>query len=746
MTRFIFSLGIFVGSFLLFLIQPMVGKILLPGFGGVPAVWTTCMLFFQAALLAGYLYAEKSIGLLGFRRQSKLHLLLLLGGIFLLPLDIDLSDIQNAVHQPTLWLFSRLTVSIGYLFFLIAANAPLLQRYYSYSGQNDATDPYFLYSASNAGSLLALLAYPFLFEPVLRVSQQKAFWSGLYLLQIFLVLLCISRIKSDKVAEIQEKSAGASRPPLRSALVWAFLGFVPCSAMLAVTTHIATDIASGPLLWIFPLSIYLISFILVFAKNPVWREIEWERRLLHGVVFSIIFYHFRISDPFWLVIPLHLLVLFLVCMYFHAMLARRRPATEQLNSYYVWMSAGGIAGGIFNGLIAPVAFVSQAEYLITMLLAGLTIAYLSLGSRKTAFRSGEKFLLFAAYTLMIVVLAERIDKIESQIFPLGAVQLFAFVMLSLSLFFSFRPIKLALLAGIYLFGQLAGSSTHHNLLTTRSFFGILKVNRVVSDNAAKFGREKGPVDVFYSLSHGTTMHGVERKVDIRPPFPLAYYSRESPIGAIFRAGRINRAFKNIGVVGLGCGTLAWYGRPWQHFDFYEIDPEVVSIAKNPDYFTYLKNCAATSRIIVGDARINLQTIPDRSYDLLVIDAYSSDAIPTHLMTVEAFRLYRAKLKENGVLALHTSNVYFDLPPVIRRICGEIGLQVLIGNDNPGNYSLRYDDYDLTMISKSQWVAASSDRSALRLLQVFWQWQNLPEKTGIGLWTDDHASLFQAYKW
>lgn len=325
MTRFIFSLGIFVGSFLLFLIQPMVGKILLPGFGGAPAVWTTCMLFFQAALLAGYLYAERSIGILGFRRQSILHLLLLLGGIFLLPLDIDLSDIQNAVHQPTFWLFSRLSVSIGYLFFLIAANAPLLQRYYSYSGQNDASDPYFLYSASNAGSLLALLAYPFLFEPVLRVSQQKAFWSGLYLLQIFLVFLCISRIKSNNVADIRENASGPVKPPLKTAIVWAFLGFVPCSAMLAVTTHIATDIASGPLLWIFPLSIYLVSFILVFAKNPVWREIKWERRLIHGIVISIILYHFHLPEPFWLIIPLHFLTLFLVCMYFHGRLAKMRP-------------------------------------------------------------------------------------------------------------------------------------------------------------------------------------------------------------------------------------------------------------------------------------------------------------------------------------------------------------------------------------------------------------------------------------
>ena len=746
MTRLIFTPGIFVGSFLLFLIQPMVGKILLPGFGGVPAVWTTCMLFFQAALLAGYLYAERSISLLGFRRQSILHLLLLLGGIFFLPLDIDLSDIQNAVHQPATWLFSRLTISIGYLFFLIAANAPLLQRYYSYSEQNDASDPYFLYSASNAGSLMALLAYPFLFEPFLRVSQQKSLWSALYLLQILLVLFCISRIKKKDAESLTTRTSDTGRLPLQNALLWTFLGFVPCSAMLAVTTHIATDIASGPLLWIFPLSIYLISFILVFAKNPLWREIQWGRRLIHGVVLSIILYYFMISDPVWLVIPLHFLTLFLVCMYFHGRLAGMRPSAGHLNSYFVWMSVGGIAGGVFNGLIAPLAFATQAEYIITMLVSGLAVSLFSRHDPAHVFSRAEKALLITAYLILIIIMHGRFPGIGSHFLPFGTAQLAAFTIVSLMLFFRFRAITLASLAVIYISGQLFGPVGNLNLLTTRSFFGILKVNRVISQDAGKFGRAQAPVDVFYKLSHGTTMHGVERKVDVRPVFPLAYYSRESPIGAIFRAGRINRASQNIGIVGLGCGTLAWYGRPWQHFDLYEIDPEVIKIAENPAYFTYLKNSRASWKNIVGDARINLQAVPDKSYDLLVIDAYSSDAVPTHLLTLEAFRLYRSKLKDNGILALHTSNRYFDLPPVIRRICDEIGMRALVGNDNPKNYSIRYDDYDLTMLSRSQWVAVTGSEQVFRLLQIFWRWESLPEKPGMDLWTDDHASLFQVYKW
>jgi len=522
--------------------------------------------------------------------------------------------------------------------------------------------------------------------------------------------------------------------------------FFILQAMLAVTTHIATDIASGPLLWIFPLSIYLISFILVFAKNPVWREIRWERRLLHGIILSIIVYHFHVFDPFWLVIPLHFLTLFLVCMYFHGQLARMRPGTEHLNSYFVWMSVGGIAGGIFNGLIAPLAFATQAEYVITMLISGLAAAFFCRRDPGHVFGKTEKALVISVYLVLILALHARSPGNESHLMPLGALQLLVFTGISLSLFFKFRAGKLVLLTAVYVAGQFFGATGSLNLLTTRSFFGILRVNRVVSQDAEKFGRTQAPVDVFYQLSHGTTIHGIERKVDIRPVFPLAYYSRESPIGAIFRAGRINRASQKIGIIGLGCGTLAWYGRPWQHFDFYEIDPEVIKIAENPAYFSYLKDCRASWKNIVGDARINLQTVPDRTYDLLVIDACSSDAVPTHLLTVEAFRLYRSKLKENGILALHTSNRYFNLPPVIKRICDEIGMRVLVGNDNPKNYSLRYDDYDLEMIKTSQWVAATDSEPAARLLRIFWKWEPLPEKAGMDLWTDDHASLFQVYRW
>lgn len=747
MIRPFFWLCIFTGSFLLFLIQPMVGKILLPCLGGSPSVWTTCMLFFQFALLAGYVYAERSITILGYRKQSSLHLVLMISGCLFLPIDVDLTSAATAFNQPVVWLFSKLTFSIGFLFFIIAANAPLVQRYYSQAGQVDSTDPYFLYSASNAGSLTALAAYPFFFEPLLKLSQQKFFWSGLYVVQIFLLFMCCRHFfqSENELPVITEKSR---RPVWREIAGWTFLGFVPCSAMLAVTTHIATDIASGPILWIFPLSLYLVSFILAYAKSSFWRDFKWEIPLLHAIMLVIIVYHFNITHPVTLTIPLHLAATFLVCMYFHSFLARIRPEPELLNSYYVWMSVGGIAGGLFNGIIAPTIFAFQAEYLITMFLAAFSISMLSGIGKSGNYPLSAQILTAIFYTLLIGLLAGRYH--NPNISLIGGNTLF-FMLLSLALlrmFFNFSRLICVLTLLIVLAGSHFSWIKDNNLLIGRNFFGILKVARVTNEdriNDRDLGINK-LTDLFYCLYHGTTLHGVERKVNVRPVYPLSYYCRESPIGAAFRAGVINRAFRNIGVIGLGCGTLAWYGRSWQHFDFFEIDPQVVAIAENPQMFTYLKNSRASWKTIVGDARINLQTVADNSYDLLVVDAYSSDSIPLHLVTLEAFRLYKSKLKPDGLLMLHVSNRYFHLAPIIRRICDQMAMKTLESLDLPKNYSNRYDWYDLAFITPSVWVAASPDQKRLNMLKCFRKWDEPGVDNTLSVWTDDHANLLQVYKW
>lgn len=749
----IFTLSVFTGSFLLFLVQPMVGKILLPVMGGVPAVWTTCMLFFQMMLLAGYLYAEKTLRYLGSERQSILHVLFMTAGFIMLPLGIDTEVSKSLVGSPIVWLMIRLTTSIGFLFFILSANAPLLQRYYSQAGQSDSADPYFLYAASNCGSLLALLAYPLLIEPFFSLTFQRQLWSAIYVLQTFLMMACcfVFWQSGNKVLHRQNEvnsqavAGKTAQATWRQAFFWLLMGFIPCSAMLAVTTHVSTDIASFPLLWIIPLSLYLVSFILVFAKNTRWRDVNWENYMYPAVLLAMIMYHVRLVDNIWYTIPLHFLAMFLICMCFHARLATDRPAAELLNSYYVWMSVGGIFGGIFNSIFAPMFFVDQVEYLLTLFAALLLVSFMAKEFSDPALSSLRKGVIFFVFLLAFAVMA-GLDM--GQFTKHGGLFWTLLGLLFLDIFFRFRKIVWLPLLALLIAGFLVQLKDVSVVFKARSFFGVLKVFRTTNE-----GRESDPDlklegqrDVFYRLQHGSTLHGIERRINsMRMAFPLAYYSRQSPIGAVMRAGLIGRAFRQIGVIGLGVGTLAWYGRPWQHFDFFEIDPKVVEIAENPKLFSYLSNCKAARQNYVGDARIALQDIPDQKYDLLVIDAYSSDAIPIHLMTVEAFRLYQSKTRPNGVMLFHITNRYFDLSPIIRRICNELGLVCMRSTDNPKRYSMSYDWYDLEQIFSSEWVAVAANPKAFEVLKRYHRWGQIPLSSAYSLWTDDYANLFHAFR-
>jgi hypothetical protein len=747
-----YGLAIFTGSFLLFLIQPMVGKILLPVLGGAPAVWTTCMLFFQAALLAGYLYADKAIKKLGCEKQSVIHLMLMVLGFITLPLDIEFVNLNQASQQPVSWLFARLTLSIGFLFFLIAANAPMLQRWYSQTGQKDSDDPYFLYSASNAGSLLALLAYPFLFEPFSNLTTHKMVWSAIYVLQVIFVFFAAyilwekAIIASARTRLEDEIQAGMLN--WKSIFKWILWGFIPCSAMLAVTTHIATDIASGPMLWIFPLSIYLISFILVFAGNPRFRDICWDRQMLPMAALTAIMYFFSLNQPVWFVIPLHLYFLFTICMAFHGRLAIDRPVPALLNSFYVWMSVGGILGGIFNGIIAPHVFNTQLEYILTAVIAVFSATFAYATNEDEEFSSWHEAFVFTVICLVLLTFAKfnelSADKLFSWLGFMATLSVFIIV----HLFYRFRKAAGILFALGVLLSLNHLTSNSRIIKIDRSFFGIHKITRISTDGVTCDPDLKidGVEDIFHCLSHGTTLHGVERKVDVRPIFPLSYYSREGPVGDVFRTGLINRRAEKVGIVGLGCGTIAWYGRSWQQFDFYEIDPMVVSIASNPEYFTYLSRSKAKIRMIVGDARVKLRQAPDHEYDMLILDAYSSDSVPVHLLTLEAFAMYKRKIKPDGLIVLHISNRYFKLSPVVARILSQLQLHSLEKFDDPKNYSLKYDWYDEIQLSKSFWVAASPDLQRVSQLKIFPGWKSMKINHAYSIWTDDYANLLQVYNW
>lgn len=753
MTTMVYGLAIFSGSFLLFLIQPMVGKILLPCLGGAPAVWTTCMLFFQTALLAGYLYSEKSIKRLGCEKQSVIHILLMITGFTLLPLDITFEGVEAAFSNPISWLFARLFASIGFLFFIVAANAPLLQRWYSQAGKKDSNDPYFLYSASNAGSLTALVAYPFFFEPLFTLTQLKNIWSGIYVVQTLLVFVCAfcfwqNTAKFEASRRLEEAFNTPVHLPWKSVFKWLMWGFVPCSAMLGVTTHIATDIASGPLLWIFPLSIYLISFILVFSSHDRYRDFKWDRYLLPVSAMVTIMYFFSFTERAWFSIPIHFLLLFLACMSFHGRLAKSRPAPVFLNTFYVWMSVGGILGGIFNGIFAPLFFRTQLEYIVTIVIMVVCATFCHKKNRDEKFSYLSELLVMSAMLVALFIFSRFSEIAASKLKDSIGLLVVLSVFIIVHFFYRFRKA-----AGImFLIGTIISlfslTDDGRTLFVDRSFFGILKITRLSTEAETDYPDLKvtGVKDIFYCLSHGTTLHGVERKMDVRPPFPLSYYSREGPVGDLFSAALIKRWAKKIGVVGLGCGTIAWYGRSWQDFDFYEIDPLVVKIATDPKYFTYLKNCRSKFKVIVGDARVNLRLAQDNLYDLLIMDGYSSDSVPIHLLTKEAFELYLKKLKPNGLLVLHLSNRFFKLGPIVNRNFAKLGLKSLERFDDPKSYSMRYDWYDEKQLSKSYWVVASRSDENLKMLKSFGPWCEMENSQAYSAWTDDYANLLQVYNW
>jgi len=761
-TGVLFTVGIFAGSFMLFLIQPMVGKILLPLLGGAPAVWTTCMLFFQTALLAGYLYADKSIALLGCNRQSVLHLMLMIGSWLLLPVSIDTAGLETAHASPASWLLSRLTASIGLLFFLLAANAPLLQRYYSQSGQPDADSPYFLYSASNAGSLLALLAFPFILEPLMGAGDIRRLWSAGYILLTLILGACSFMIwKQTEKDSPSNSSTGQSRLRNRNSetdvmvpgwldnLRWAFYGFLPCSAMLAVTTHITADIASAPLLWILPLAGYLLSFILAFARSPYWRQISWQRYLFPVTLLCLLMYYYVLTERAWLSISTHLLFMLLTGMFFHARLASNAPPARFLNRFYVWISAGGVAAGLFNGILAPMLFKTQFEYFLTMLAAALTIAFLADRQLNEGLTLKREALVSMAFGLVFCLLTYYSRNGADDLFSIDTAKQLFFSIFLIHLYYRMPYTAGASLLLIFVMLQATGTPSETRVLhRERSFFGILKVSRLATDGETRDSDLKiaGVVDIFHRLHHGNTLHGVERRVKVRERFPLSYYSREGPIGALFRTGLINRNCKNIGVVGLGAGTLAWYGRSWQSMDFFEIDPAIIRIARNPEFFSFLTDSQAAWRIIAGDARVKLHEIPDSSYDLLIIDAYSSGSVPMHLLTLQAFELYRSKIRPDGLVVFHVSNRYLKLEPIIRRICDQLGMNCLEAFYEPERDSIRYDWYDQDQMASSHWVAASPRREKLDLLKNTGLWKPMPKYTNYKLWTDDYASLLQVYNW
>ncbi len=767
----VFALTALVSASLLFLIQPLFAKMALPLLGGAPNVWITCMVFFQAMLLAGYAYAYLSARWLSMSRQVSLHALIVLAPLLVLPIGISTSTAPPGDANPTLWLLTLLTVTVGLPFLAVSASAPLLQRWFSLGFHTHSADPYFLYAASNAGSVTGLAAYPLVLEPLLKLGQQSQLWGGGYAMFIGLIGVCALvalRRAADGAAALESKPA---EPPLhlvadaahwRQRLWWIVLAFVPSSLTLGVTTVLTTDIAAVPMLWVIPLMIYLASYILVFARERRYSLLLIQKAFPITVLTSVALIITGATQPVALIILIHLFTLFIVAMLCHGHLADLRPDVSRLTEFYLFVSVGGVLGGIFNALVAPEIFARTTEYPLIIALACVLHA-LRLQRQKGALerkldRSAVEqelqklsisdvvlALVVGLVTVGVIYLAARLPDAARAFRILliaGVPMLFAFLLSKRLLRFAFCVVAI-LVAGVF-----NDFDQGRQLEAERTFFGIHRVTRV--DSRAN---EAGPRYAVNMLYHGSTMHG-SQLVDpdsgkpAAPLIPLVYYHRDGPVGdALFSLQR-NGASVDVGLVGLGAGAMAAYGRAGDQYTFFELDPTVARIAEDPRYFSYLS--AARDRgvdvdVLLGDARLRLEKFPDRSFDFLVLDAFSSDAVPLHLLSREALALYLAKLKPGGVLAFHLSNRHLELRDAVNRVALNLDLHTLWRSD-VNRSSVRLDQI---MRRSSEWLLAAPLQSGLTQIAASRPaagWQTIQANTSLHVWTDSYSDIWSIFRW
>ena len=722
----VFAATLFLSALLLFWVQPMFTKMVLPLLGGAPSVWNTAMLFFQTMLLAGYAYAHLTSRLLRFRWQVLLHLAVLIVAIFALPLGVAEGWSPPSDGTPVPWLIGLYGVSVGLPFFAISATAPLLQRWFSHTGHETAQDPYFLYAASNIGSILALFAYPVVLEPALTLAGQSWAWTIGYALLCIMIAGCavkVFRSIGDFKAKPDEALltiAPAETIAWGRRAHWVFLAFVPSSLLLGVTTHITADIAAAPFLWVIPLALYLLTFVLTFARRPLISH----RRLLqvHPLIMILGAAFFWAHNPFYLLLPLHLVVFFVAAMVCHGELISRRPAASHLTEFYFWMSLGGMLGGVFNALLAPVLLDSIAEYPLVLALACLARPWPADKMRAVRGIDWLGPVTVGVYLLIAsVILGHQITS-DSDI----AITLMFAILPILAILSRRRPGGLALGVGTLLvFGPII-MHTGETLIRDRSFFGVYSVR----------AQEDGQ---FHILMHGTTHHGGQYRDADRRRLPTAYYYPSGPVGQLFEAVNADRSLRRVGVIGLGSGALSCYRQDGQSWVFYEIDPAVTALARDLRYFHHLAECAPGAEVVHGDARLSLESEPDGHFDMLISDAFSSDSIPVHLVTREALRLFVDKLTPNGILMMNISNRNIDLEPVLRELSDQLGLSARIAHYRP-----TAEERDNSALNAS-WVVMTRPGEA-EFLDEGEIWSELRKEPGTRAWTDDYSHIVGALRW
>jgi hypothetical protein len=746
LSLFLFSVSMFLSATLLFVVEPMVGKMLMPLLGGTPAVWNTCVVFFQIMLLAGYLYAHAALRYLSRRKQIVLHLIVVISPLLIagmLPLHLPAGWEPPVGHNPAGWVLLLLLVVVGLPFFALSATTSVVQRWYADSGRRDAGDPYFLYAASNSGSLLGLLAYPLLLEPLLLLHVQSRFWSFAYAGFIALIAACglldwwwrrggADRDDDKSGGAAVQAQEGAEPIAWSTRWRWIALAFVPSSVMLGATSAITADVPAIPLFWVLPLAVYLGSFVLVFAKKlPISHQWVVKRLpflLLAGLCPTISQTRFTLA----VLLLLYLSVLLGLALVFHGELARSRPAVQHLTEFYLYISIGGVLGGIFNSLIAPVVFRTVMELPLVLIFAAL-IRPMPDGeaSAKTGvWAKRNDLLLPVALGICMVVVILGLARIGIEPGHLETTLVFGYSMLWCLSFgkrrtrFTLGLVALLMASWLYApYGQM--------LLARRSFFGVYRVRN-------------SPDGKFRLLFHGGIVHGVQSVNKSASCEPLSYYTRSGPGGAAFEDAQLKMPRGDWAIVGLGAGAMASYLKAGQTLTYYEIDPLVEQIAEDPRYFTYLSQCAPSAKIVLGDARLRLREAPDGQYGLIVLDAFSGDSIPMHLMTKEALALYLRKLAPGGLIAYHVSNLYFNLAPTLGNLAQDAHLAAMIANDTEISPA-EHDGGKLPSI----WVVMARNGNDLDALAAdrsrAYRWEPLEGQPGARLWTDDYSNLLGVVK-
>lgn len=733
----LFSVAVFLSAFLLFLVQPMVGRMLLPLFGGAAAVWNTCLVFYQALLLLGYLHAHALSRRVRLERQWLVHGAILLVVLLTLPLRLSRHATSFDSWSPAAAVLWRLVTTVGPAFFALAGTGTLLQSWFSRSDHPSASDPYFLYAMSNLGSMLALLSYPFLVEPRLGLGAQGRDWAWSFAVLAGLTILCgwlVARSERERAATTaRDEAPGAI--PWRRRLEWAALVFVPTSLMMGGTLYLTTDIAPVPLLWIGPLSLYLLGYILAFARLP--RSIVAGAGALAGPTVMLLLF-FLLSEmryPTWAAFALHLGALFLVAVTWLGKLAATRPARAHLTEFYLWISVGGMLAGVFNALLAPLLFKTAAEYLLVLIVAvslmhrvrrrpGVPEVPLSAKALVAEIAVAAVLGLLCAWLVSTPAPLSRVDLtalgnlIDFPRWRVTTLLTYAIpVGLCLVCYLLGRALAFALaLAAVAWICTLDNEAGQHFVRRERSFFAVL----AVTDD---------PEGDCRHLLNGRTPHGRQFLDPAQRTTPLAFYLEEGPVGDLFRELHRSGRVGDVAVIGLGTGTIASYGRAGQRMTFYEIDPAVVRIARDPSLFTYISDSKAAVDTVLGDARLKLAEAAPGRYDLIAVDAFSSDAIPTHLLTREALALYLEKLTPRGLIAIHISNRYVDLTGLTARLAADGGLAMRVqtwgGGDGCGRFSTR-------------WVVMAREEKDLGELATAWQPVMLPADAP--LWTDEYTNL------